>query len=460
MTTMLHTKTSSIAVAFLASDVNRFSINALTGAIEQDPDLQVTLSFPHPRSATTCQAEIEQLVQRVGPSGTVVVAFSFMSSALVTTTQLLHQLQEGLVSRRHQLLFVAGGPHASGDAVGTLAMGFEVVFIGEGEHSFLAFLHRLTEKRRDFQDIRGLAFLAEDSAGKKRVMRTGRAPLIELNEHYPSIGIQHHRLGAIEIGRGCPHACGFCQTPFLHGARMRYRSLENTLEHIEQLVQASFKDIRFTTPNALAYLSDDGVHPDYTRLEQALRAMHEVAGKAKIKFGEFPSEMRPEHITPELAQLIDRYSDASYIAIGAQSGSEPMLEAMHREHDVAAVERAVSSLVKYCHKLKKIYVDFIAGLPNETAQDEALSQHLMEQLTRMSPKVCIHSHTFMPLPGTPMQFMPPGSVGKTTRATFEKLSKRGQEWGDWQEQEEIAHAITEFRLEVRGEGSSLRRSSS
>src|SRR6266516_3279080 len=122
MTTM-NTKTSSVAVAFLASDVNRFSINALTGAIEQDPDLQVTLSFPHPRSATTCQAE----------------------------------------------------------------------------------------KERDFQDIRGLAFLAEDSTGKKRVMRTGRAPLIELNEHYPSIGLQHHRLGAIEIGRGCQHACGFCQ---------------------------------------------------------------------------------------------------------------------------------------------------------------------------------------------------------------------------------------------------------
>ncbi len=65
----MNTKTSSVAVAFLASDVNRFSINALTGAIEQDPDLQVTLSFPHPRSATTCHAEIEQLVQSVGPSG-------------------------------------------------------------------------------------------------------------------------------------------------------------------------------------------------------------------------------------------------------------------------------------------------------------------------------------------------------------------------------------------------------
>ena len=47
-----------------------------------------------------------------------------------------------------------------------------------------------------------------------------------------------------------------------------------------------------------------------------------------------------------------------------------------------------------------------------------------------------------------MQFMPPGSVGKTTRATFEKLSRRGQEWGDWQEQETIAHTITEFRREL------------
>src|SRR2546421_5685001 len=104
MTTM-NTKTANVAVAFLASDVNRFSINALTGAIEQHPDLQVKLSFPHPRSAALCQAEIEQLVQEVGPAGTVVVAFSFMSSALVTTAQLLKQLQEGLANWRHQVLF-------------------------------------------------------------------------------------------------------------------------------------------------------------------------------------------------------------------------------------------------------------------------------------------------------------------------------------------------------------------
>jgi len=449
---------ADIAVAFLASDANRFSINALTGAIEQTPDLYVRLAFPHPRSVSTCQTEIEHLVQEVSPTGTVVVAFSFMSSALLTTARLLRQLQDGLARVRRQILFVAGGPHASGDASGTLAMGFDIVFIGEGEYSFTTFLHRLAEQRRDFHDIRGLAFAVEREDGTHRIMRTGRPPHIELNARYPSIGVKHYRLGAIEIGRGCPHACGFCQTPFLHGAQMRHRPLENVLEHIEYLVRAGFKDIRFITPDSLAYLSDDGVHPNYARLEQALIAMQDIAGEARIKFGEFPSEMRPEFITSELAQLIDRYSDAAYIAIGAQSGSEHMLEAMHREHDVASVERAVYSLAKHCHKLKKIYVDFIAALPGETAQDELLSQDLMERLTRISPKVCIHSHTFMPLPGTPMQFMPPGSVGRTTRATFEKLSRRGQEWGDWQQQEEIAHAITEFRQEIRSD-LPLRRSS-
>ena len=132
-----------------------------------------------------------------------------------------------------------------------------------------------------------------------------------------------------------------------------------------------------------------------------------------------------------------------------------MLKALHREYDVAAV----TYLATYCRKLKNIYMDFIAGLLGETTQDETLSQHLMERLTCISPKVCIHSNTFMPLLGTPMQFMPPGSVGRTTRATFEKLSQRGQEWGDWQEQEEIAQTMTYFRRELRSETSTGQRSS-
>jgi hypothetical protein len=96
--------------------------------------------------------------------------------------------------------------------------------------------------------------------------------------------------------------------------------------------------------------------------------MYELTGKAKIKFGEFLSVMRPEFITPELGQLIHHYSGASYLAIGAKWGIASMPEAMHREHDVAAVDHAIAYLARYCCKLKKIHVDFIAGLPDEMSR--------------------------------------------------------------------------------------------
>lgn len=127
---------------------------------------------------------------------------------------------------------------------------------------------------------------------------------------------------------------------------------------------------------------------------------------------------------------------------------------MHREHSVEAVEQAVRNLTRFCRKVKRIYVDFIAGLPGETEQDEAASRALMERLTSISPKVCIHSHTFMPLPGTPLQFAPAGSVGKTTRAVFSHLAQRGQEWGQWQQQEAVARLITQIRRRPVGMGRS------
>src|SRR5258708_9619688 len=115
--TMQEQNRRQVAVAFLASDVNRFSINALTGAIEQDETLPITLAFPHPRDA---QPEIERLLTR---AETVVVAFSFMSSALLSTRQALERLQASLARDRDRVLFVAGGPPAPPDAPRTPAPG-------------------------------------------------------------------------------------------------------------------------------------------------------------------------------------------------------------------------------------------------------------------------------------------------------------------------------------------------
>src|SRR5258708_17419958 len=126
-----------VAVAFLASDVNRFTINELTDAIEQDETLPITLAFPHPRDA---QPEIERLLTR---AETVVVAFSFMSSALLSTRQALERLQASLARDRDRVLFVAGGPPPPRDAPRNLVLGFGVGFFLECARSSLRFLHAI-----------------------------------------------------------------------------------------------------------------------------------------------------------------------------------------------------------------------------------------------------------------------------------------------------------------------------
>ena len=53
----------------------------------------------------------------------------------------------------------------------------------------------------------------------------------------------------------------------------------------------------------------------------------------------------------------------------------------------------------------------------------------------------IHSHTFMPLPGTPLADAPPGRVAPEIESILGRLSKDGLHIGQWRKQEELAAAI-------------------
>ena len=70
-------------------------------------------------------------------------------------------------------------------------------------------------------------------------------------------------LAPIEISRGCPWGCAYCQTPRLFGTCMRHRSIPIIAEFARR-----HKDIRFTSPNSLAYGSD-GRRPRLEKVEVA-----------------------------------------------------------------------------------------------------------------------------------------------------------------------------------------------
>lgn len=61
--------------------------------------------------------------------------------------------------------------------------------------------------------------------------------------------------GYVEISRGCPFSCGYCQTPQMFGHCMRHRSIDAVAQYANR-----YEHARFVSPNAFAYGSD-GVHP-------------------------------------------------------------------------------------------------------------------------------------------------------------------------------------------------------
>jgi B12-binding domain/radical SAM domain protein len=248
------------------------------------------------------------------------------------------------------------------------------------------------------------------------------------------MGIENKRFGPIEITRGCPCACAFCQTSFLFGGRMRHRSVEKTVMWLRQAIEGGYSYARFTTPNAFAYLSEDnGRTPNLEAIERLLRETSALLGKDRVYFGTFPSEVGPETVTEDAVALVRRYCTNDNLIFGAQTGSDRLLRAMHRRHSVADVYRATEIVV--AAGLTAI-VDVIFGLPGEQAEDVAATVQLMEDLVAMG--AVIHSHTFMPLPGTPLENAPPGRVDPALHPLLDRLASQGHQIGQWRKQEGIA----------------------
>ena len=226
------------------------------------------------------------------------------------------------------------------------------------------------------------------------------------------------REGFVEITRGCPFSCGYCQTPRLFGRCMRHRSVEEIARYASR-----HRDIRFVTPNAFAYGSD-GVHLRLDRVERLLESLD-----GRIYFGTFPGEVRPECVSRQSVELILDHCANTRLHFGAQSGSDRVLRRLHRGHTVEDVIRAVEICRE--HGLVPV-VDFILGLPFESDDDQRATLDLVRQVTRAGTA---HIHYFMPLPGTPLGNSRPRPLLPETQKVLGKLALGGRITGSWMDQE-------------------------
>jgi B12-binding domain/radical SAM domain protein len=307
-----------------------------------------------------------------------------------------------------EAIFIAGGPHPSALPDEALKH-FDFVVIGEGEETLPELIGAI-EEGRDPSRVKGIAYM-----DRGRVRLTGTRAAVNLDLYPPFSKI----LAPIEISRGCPWGCTYCQTPRLFGCQMRHRSISL----IERYARRH-RDIRFTSPNSLAFGSD-GRRPRLEKVESLLKAL---SGQNKpIYFGTFPSEVRPDFVSREALEIVSKYCANKSISLGGQSGSPAMLRAIGRGHGREEIEDACDLAREFSLTPQ---VDFIFGLPEESAEDQDLTLDLVRSIVAKGGKV--RAHSFTPLPGTPLWGASPAPLAGEVAASLGRLALKGRLSGSWQ----------------------------
>ncbi len=396
-----------------------YGLHVLLGALETHE----TPTAYDVRFAQTVDAAVAEIRAGLARARRVLVLWSFYSPDAAALAEEVAAIKAAAPGAVH----VAGGVHATAEPVQTLDAGWDVAAVGEGETTLLG----LVDAGGDPSGVPGLVY--RDPAGT--VVKTGRAQRRELDA-FRGFSLRWNRFNALEITRGCVYACRFCQTPFMFSARFRHRSVANVRWHVDEMRGRGLRDVRFITPTALSYGSQDE-EPNLAAVEELLASCREGIGpQGRVFFGSFPSEIRPEHVSREALRLVRRYCTNTNIIVGAQSGSARVLDAAKRGHGVEEVRRAVRLGVEEGFQIN---VDMIFGMPGEDGTDLAASLALARELAELGAR--IHAHTFMPLPGTPWRDAPPGDVDPETIRQVDQLSRRGALYGHWQRQRDHASRL-------------------
>ena len=296
---------------------------------------------------------------------------------------------------------VCGGAHASARSEDMLKY-FDAVCTGEGEES-----------------IKDIIEMAEQ--GRVEGIITGKK-VLNLDDYrvFPRKMVS---LGPIEIVRGCPSGCAYCQTPQLFRGRLRHRSIDFIVDEIKfALSRKGFADVRFIAPDASSYQFNKGINLE--AIESLLYNVRNTIGtNGKLFYGTFPSELDPAGVSKELVDILVKYCDNKQIVLGLQSASHDMQKIMHRRSGLLETENAIEL---FLDKNFEIVVDLIFGLPYET---EETYEETYKFIEKWKGKVTIHSHPFDPLPGSKWQYETPTEVPEKLVKAVRSLEGIGRVFG-------------------------------
>lgn len=215
----------------------------------------------------------------------------------------------------------------------------------------------------------------------------------------------------IEVMRGCPRGCRFCQAGFLYRP-IRQRSVEHLTEQAVCLVKSTgFDEL------SLNSLSTG----DYPKLKELLKDLKTALPDTKIAL---PS-LRIDSFDGEFIEQ----SRKSSLTFAPEAGTQRLRDVINKDISEDEVERSVKIAFEKGYSSIKLY--FMMGLPTETDEDlDGIADIVfkIKDVYSANPKyarnlrISVSVSTFIPKPFTPFQW-----ERQITREEFEHKVKRLKE---------------------------------
>jgi len=244
---------------------------------------------------------------------------------------------------------------------------------------------------------------------KNAVIKNFENAPVPLKPIVPFVQAVHERV-SIEIMRGCPGRCRFCQASFCKRP-VRCRSVEKIVE----LAKTCQKNTGFDTISLLSLST-----AEYPKLEELVTTLNSHF-KDKYVGLSLPS-LRVDRQLKLLPVLVTSVRKSG-ITIAVEAASERLREIIHKPLKDKDLLSAVEAVYRAGWKKLKLY--FMVGLPGETEQDirqivRLCSDlgHLRKQVDGKCGQLNITISWFVPKPHTPF-----GWFGQKPKSYFEEAKR-------------------------------------
>jgi len=308
---------------------------------------------------------------------------------LMTRSRVLQVISEAKSIGSH---VVVGGPDPANYLDEYLSRGADVIAIGEGELTLQQLVpHLLANGVSKLGNVQGIAYRHETTG---EIVRTEPRPMIvDLDAQpfpdraaidqpqYVDIWRKHHGQGSVSLitARGCPFTCTWCSHS-VFGYSHRRRSPKNVVDEVEHIVANYAPD--------LLWYADDVFTINH-------KWLYDYSAELERRNLRLPFETisREDRLNEDIVQTLAKMG-CYRLWIGAESGSQKILDNMKRRTNADRVREMVHLLQKYGIEVGMF---IMLGYEGEDRQD---LQATVDHLKAAGPDTFLTTVAY-PIKGTP-----------------------------------------------------------